>query len=192
MCLLKRSKWWLDPVHYLFSLLWKILRPRRIFRYWRKTSLLAPIICLGEFALGLIWVETQAGPRSSVLCVRSRAFLPWQWNICYTGCPAVPPAERAPHWAPGQGRNKSTTRSPAAWYNSWFGVSFWSFRVLGDVLSLVGVFLSSRFGLGICPGFCPRCWWHHLFSACCGWCLFFISFLNLCSCAFHGVMRKCW
>lgn len=21
-------------------------------------------------------------------------------------------------------------------------------------------------GLGICPGFCPRCWWHHLFSAC--------------------------
>lgn len=27
--------------------------------------------------------------------------------------------------------------------------------------------LAAGLGLGICPGFCPRCQWHHLFSACC-------------------------
>lgn len=111
--------------------------------------------------------------------------------LLYRICSSSSSWERAPHWAPGQGKNKSTTRSPAAWCSSWFGVSFWGFRVLGDVLSLVGVFLSCRFGLGICPGFYPMCWWHLLFSACCRYCLFFISFLNFGSCAFPGVMRKC-
>lgn len=36
--------------------------------------------------------------------------------------------------------------------------------------------LAAGLGLGICPGFCPRCWWHHLFSPCCRFCCQLCSF----------------
>lgn len=66
---------------------------------------------------------------------------------------AVLPAERGLLTEPQDRGRTWAPQDPTLHGTSWLGVSFWGFRVLGDVLSLCtrGVFLSCRFGVGNLP-----------------------------------------
>lgn len=119
------------------------------------------------------WFETQGGRRSSGVFVRSRAFSPWQWRICFRGCPALSPDERELLTEP---QDRGGTRAPQDHMQHCTSADLgFHFGALGlwEVFCLYvpcEFSLGVGLGLGICPGFCPRCQWHQLFSACCRFC----------------------
>lgn len=166
MCLLKLSKW-LDPVHYLLSLICKILKLERIFRYRRKTY------CSPSYIWGsLLWVRFGLRHRLG----QGAQWCLWRAELSLPGNEIFPVEDLQQLFQLGEGSSQSPRtgeehkqhKIPHSGVHHALGVHFgalgfwemfclyvpWEFSLAADLV------------LGICPGFCPRCWWHHLFLAC--------------------------
>lgn len=130
--------------------------------------LLLSLMCLGEFALSLVWVKTQAGTWSSVVFVRSRAFNPWQWNTCFRGSPAAPPAERGLLTGP---QDRGGTQAPQDQCGASADLGFGSCSV-----HAMGVSLSCRFGLGGLSWVLSQVLVTSLVFSCCRFCCQLCSF----------------